>query len=61
MPHPLFSGALAGGGGGDVGNTSGFDRGITDSYIGSLSFITTTLPFGMIPFVSSGGVISMGK
>lgn len=31
---------------------------MTDSYIGSLLFITDSLPLGMTPLVSSGGVVS---
>lgn len=59
--YPLFSGGFVGGGGGEVTGGSVGGRGITDSYIGSLSLMTATLPFGIIPFVSSGGVTSEVK
>lgn len=59
-------GGGGGGGGGGVigeGSLTGASapggRGITDSYIGSLRpFSTDSFPFGITPFVISGGVVS---
>lgn len=63
ISYPLSDGGCPGGGGGGGGDVtrdgSVLGLGITDSYIGSLSFIMETFPFGIIPLVSSGGVVSV--